>query len=219
MSARGSFEREPTDSGMTLVELLVAMGLFAVLGSLLLGLAISTGTVTESIRERTGVAEETRTAMERMARELRQSSGVTSVVLPSASSNTTSLTFWTDFNGDGVPTYNATDPEVLTYRWDAATQRLSLTAQTESAPETQPLLAARVKSFQVGLRSSRWEYDADGDGKTTWEELDASAIGNKNGLADTPELAYVDLVTITMNVVDADGEQSYGTQVDLRNRS
>lgn len=215
MTPRPRRPGEPADRGASLVEVLVAMGLFAVLGTLLLGLVFSTNAVTQDTRERSGVAEETRTAMERIARELRQSSGIDSVVLGA----TTSLTFWTDFNGDGTRTNNAADPEVLTYRWDLSTRRLSLTAQTESAPETRPLLAAEVTSFEVGLRSSRWELDANGDGTTTWEELDASAVGNKNGVADAPELAYVDLIELAMTVVDADGRQTYRTQVDLRNRS
>lgn len=211
---------ECLDQGMTLVEVLVAMGLFAVVGSLLLGLALSTNDVTEATRNRTGVAEETRTAMERITRELRQSSGLESVTLPTvASPGTTSFTFWTDFNGDGAKTNNATDPEVLTYRWDASTHRLSLTAQTGSDPETRPLLAAKVTSFEVGLKSSRWDYDADGDGTTTWQELDASAVGNKDSAPDGNELAYVDLLQIDMTVADADGVQTYRTQVDLRNRS
>ncbi|MFC4785492.1 PulJ/GspJ family protein [Nocardioides sp. MAHUQ-72] len=211
---------EPCDEGMTLVEVLVAMALFAVVGSLLLGLALSTNDVTEGTRNRTGVAEETRTAMERITRELRQSSGLEAVTLPTvAAPGTTSFTFWTDFNGDGAQTNNATDPEVLTYRWNAGTRKLSLTAQTASDPETRPLLAAKVTSFEVGLKSSRWEYDADGNGSTTWQELDASAVGNKDGAPNGTELAYVDLLEITMTVADVEGAQTYRTQVDLRNRS
>ena len=210
---------QPRDRGATLIEVLVGMGLFALLGTLLLGFAIATQEVTHDTRERTGVAEDTRTAMERITRELRQSSGVEAVQLPTATSPPVSLTFWTDFNGDGVRTNNAADPEVLTYRWEPGTRTLSLTAQTDSAPETRPLLAADVTAFTLGLRSSRWEYDADGDGTTTWEELDDSVLGNKNDLPDTPELPYIDLVTIAMTVVDADGQQTYRTQVDLRNRS
>ena len=206
-------------AGFTLVEVLVAMGLFGVLGTILLGTALASNTVTKETRAHTDVAEETRTAMERLVREMRQSSGLEGVHLSSGATDATWMTFWTDFNGDKAHTSNAADPEVLTYRWDPATGRLSLTAQTSISVETRPLLAAKVKTFDLLLRSSSWEYDANGDGSTTWEELDASPVGNHNNLPDDPELAYVDLVELTLVVDDGDATQTYRTQVDLRNRS
>ena len=115
----------PRDGGMTLIEVLVAMGLFGVLASLLLGLALSTQAVTGDTRDRTGVNEEARIAMERIAREVRQSAGLDAVSLPGtpAHHTTTSFTFWTDFNNDDARTNNASDPEVMTYEWNPATAR------------------------------------------------------------------------------------------------
>lgn len=213
---------EPNDQGMTLIEVLVAMGLFAVLSTLLLGLAVSTNAVTQDTRARTAVTEEARTAMERMTREVRQSSGLDAVTLPTdAAPDITSFTFWTDFDGDGVRDTNAADPEVLTYRWKHSTQRLSLTAQTDSGDETRPVLAANVTSFVVELRSSEWAFDTDGNGITTWQELDAKGapVGNQNGVPDGPELTHIDLVAVTLTVQDGNGTQTYRTQIDLRNRS
>jgi prepilin-type N-terminal cleavage/methylation domain-containing protein len=213
---------EKRDQGMTLIEVLVAMALFGVLSSLLLGLAISTNHVTQDTRERTGVAEETRTAMERMTREVRQSAGISAVTLPTvAAPDITSFTFWTDFDGDGVVDTNAADPEVLTYRWNRATERLSLTAQTDSGAETRPVLAANVTAFDLELRSSEWAYDTDGNGITTWQELDAKGapVGNQNATADAPELAHIDLLAVSLTVTDGSGSQTYRTQIDLRNRS
>ena len=40
-----------------------------------------------------------------------------------------------------------------------------------------------------------------------------------DNVPDDPELAYVDLVVITLVVDDGDATQTYRTQVDLRNRS
>jgi type II secretory pathway pseudopilin PulG len=208
---------------MSLVEVLVSIGLFGLVGSLLLGLAMSTSAVTEDTRARTGVTEEARTAMERMAREVRQASEIESVTLPSASSplQPTSFTFWTDFDGDGLKSTNAADPEVMTYRWNPANQRLSLTAQTGATEETRPVLAAKVTSFVIELRSSSWEHDANGDGTTTWLELDGAGlpVGNGNGLPDAVELARVDLLAVTLTVEDGSGTQTYRTQIDLRNRT
>ena len=209
------------DQGMTLVEVLVAMGLFGILGSILLGLALSTSDVTDETRAVAEVNEESRLSMERMARELRQANQILDVRLP-PTSTTTALTFWTDFDGDGVQEVNAADPEVLTYRWNPSTSRLTLTANDASGTATtRPVLAANVTGFDLGLRSSKWEYDANADGLTTWQELDAAGglVGNNNGVPDGNELGNLDLVNITMTVSEAGHVERYATQVDLRNRN
>lgn len=208
----------PRDQGMTLVEVLVSMALFGVLGSLLLGLALGTSRVTEDVRSLTTVNEESRLAMERMARELRQASAVTAVSLPPSS--TTALTFWTDFNDNGTTDLAAADPEVLTYRWNPSTNRLTLTANDATGlAVTRPVLAASVSTFTLELRSSQWQHDADGNGQTTWQEIDAvSAGGNGNGVPDGPELEDIDSVGLTLTVLDGPRAQTYTTRVDLRNR-
>jgi prepilin-type N-terminal cleavage/methylation domain-containing protein len=214
------------DQGMSLVEVLVAVGLFGVVGSLLLGLAVSTSGVTEDTRALAEVNEETRLSMERVARELRQASSVTDVRLP-PSSTTTAITFWTDFDGDGVQDLNAADPEVLTYRWNPATNRLTLTVNDAGGTATtRPVLAENVTAFDLGLFSSKWQYDGSisdqpADGITSWQELDAAGtpVGNANGVPDGPELEHIDLVRITMTVSRDGHLQRYSTQVDLRNRN
>src|SRR5680860_344900 len=121
MTGRVAARQEPRDAGVSLIEVLVAMGLFGVLGTLLLGLALSTSQVTDDVRTLTNVNEESRLAMERLTRELRQAATITAVRLPSSPTDTTALTFWTDFNGNGAQDLNAADPEVLTYRWNPVT--------------------------------------------------------------------------------------------------
>ncbi len=218
----GSDQTRARDNGMTLIEVLVGMALFSVLGVLLLGLALSTSRVSQDTRDRAGVNDETRAAMERITRELRQATSVDSVRLPPTGvPGPTSFTFWTDFNSDGARSTTAADPEVLTYAWTPATGLLTLTAQSAGPTATEPLLAADVTSFVVELRSSRWEYDADGNGTTTWQELDAAGppVGDGDGVADQPELTYVDSIAISMTVQDGDGSQTHHTLIDLRNRN
>lgn len=218
-------DRRATDDGTTLIEVLVAMGLFAVVGSLLLGLALSTRDVTQDVRANTGVDEEARTAMERMTRELRQATSIEDVHLATTSEDYVSVRFWTDFDGNGLRSSDAANPEVMTYRWDRSTGKLSLSAL--GGGPSKPLLAANVTEFEIGLESSDWEYDQ-GSGvdseavageridSVTWRELD-STIGNGNNLPDGLELGHIDLVTVAMTVQDDSGTQTYGTQIDLRN--
>lgn len=209
----------PRDAGSTLVEVLVALGLFAVVGSVLLGFAVSTSRVTDDTRSMTRVSEETRLAMERLTRELRQSADILDVHQPTSPTDTTALTFWTDFDGDGVQDLDAVDPEVLTYRWNPVTRRLTLTANDASGTATtRPVLAAAVSAFTVDVRSSAWQHDTDRDGTTSWQELD-QAIGNANGVADLEELRWLDLVAVSITATDGTHEQTYRTQVDLRNQT
>jgi hypothetical protein len=63
-----------------------------------------------------------------------------------------------------------------------------------------------------------WEHDANSDGMTSWKELDA-AVGGNNNVPEPADLQYVDLVTVTMTVLDGPHRQTYSTEVDLRNRN
>ncbi|WP_028639108.1 prepilin-type N-terminal cleavage/methylation domain-containing protein [Nocardioides sp. URHA0032] len=206
------------DDGMSLVEVLVAATLFGVLGTLLLGLAISTSAVTQDTKSRTDVTGEARTALERMTRELRQSAGLDAVTLP-GDGTATSFTFWTDFDGDGFRDQSASDPEVLTYCWSTVTDELTLNDDAD-CDAARPVLAGKVSSLQLELDSSEWAYDADGNGTTTWQELDAKAgLGNDNHRPDGAELLHIDLVGVTLVVRDGTGgAQTFHTSIDLRNR-
>ena len=79
-----------------------------------------------------------------------------------------------------------------------------------------------MSNFSVNLFSSLWAYDTSANSlPTTWLELDAAGppIGNGNSVPDLAELERIDLVTVSMTVLDGSHAQTYSTQVDLRNRS
>ena len=214
--------RPARDDGLSLVEVLVAMGLFGVLATLLLGLALSTSQVTEDTRSLANVTEQSRLAMERLTRELRQAEVILSVQLPAVATDPTAVTFWTDFNGNHTQDLNAADPEVMTYRWDPGTRELTLTANdSEGNAVSRPVLAVNVTGFVLGLRSSKWQYDiAPADGVTTWQELDLAGapVGNKDTKANNPELEHIDLMTVALTVSTDGHSQTFNTQVDLRNQ-
>ncbi len=204
---------------MTLIEMLVAMGVFALLGTLLLGFAISTGVVRTKVESSADLTSDARLSLERMSRELRQAREIDAVQYQTASATTTAITFWIDFNGNGLRDLAAADPEVLTYRWDPATLQLSLTANDASGTSvTRPVLAGRVTTFDLKLGSSLWQYDLNGDG-TDWAELDAAGgtVGNKNGKPDGPELKRIDLVSVQLVVSSGGSAQTFLMKSDLRN--
>lgn len=208
------------DDGFTIVEMAVAMVLLGILASVLSVTMTGSRETAETVRQVNNLNEEARLAVNRIARELRQAQEVTAVSSPDPS---TSVTFEVDFNGNGTIDASTSDPERLTYTWDGSRILLSAT-DTVGTTVTQPILSGEVSSFRLDYRSSLYQYDCNGDGITTWQELDAATcgpagntVGNGDGLLDASELAHIDSVVLDFSVLDGARKQDYRTQIDLRN--
>jgi len=226
-------EETAADAGFTLVELMVAMGIFLLLTGMIMTSVLSISKATTDVRQFTNINEQARIAVERLTRELRQAKNISSVTLPAAPGGDTALTFGVDFNGNGTVDDVTADPEVLTYRYDHVNQRLTLTANDESGTAiTRPILSEEVSAFTLDFRSSLWQYDGctstdpagvpsgAKDGVTDWTELDtACGGGNHNNLLDSGEIARIDLVVVTLSVLEGPHRQTYQTQVSLRNNA
>ena len=222
MRGRAPRRRAP-DAGFTLVELLVGMALLSVLAATLFSLVLSLQKSTTDATRNADLLHETQLAMERLVRELRQAGTIDEVELPASPTDPTAITFFADFDNDGHRDLDASDPEVLTYRFVPGTEQLTLTVDdADGNAITTPILATQVTGFDLDLRSSLWQYDRSlpPDGVVTWAELDATpGVGNQNGIADAPELSRVDSVVVTVSVADGARNQTYRTQVDFRNRN
>jgi prepilin-type N-terminal cleavage/methylation domain-containing protein len=213
MSRRG-------DAGFTLIETLVALGLSSVLGTLVLGSALALRNDTNALRSSSDLQDGVRLATERIVRELRQAGTIDEVDLPQHPGDPTAITFWADFNGNGVRDLDVTDPEVLTYRLIPGSGELTLTVDdARGVAVTTPILATNVTAFDIDLHSSLWQYDRNGDGVVTWQELDvAPGLGNNDGKPDGRELPRLDSVIEAITVRDGSHSQTYRTQVDFRNQ-
>ena len=221
------------DSGLTLIELLIAsLILLALLGSMFAAVVASTkGSQAAKISNDSN--EEARIMLTRMVRELREAKQIVSVTNPGATgvatptcdtfnaANPVAITFDVDFSGDGTIQANAADPEELTYSYDPSTHRVVESA----AGQSYPVLAGNVQSFKLTYTSRLQQYDGlcDGsaDGVVYWSDLDkatADNVGNNNGQLDQ-ELSSIDSVTVelTMQPPGSSAQQTYRTQVDLRN--
>lgn len=205
---------QPRDAGFSMVEMLVGMALFAVLGTLLLGFAIGTTGVADDVRADSNTSGEARLAVERMTRELRQASEIRSVTID-ATGRVLSFTLGIDFDGQGGVEANAADdPEVLTYTWRPEERSLVLSGGGDSAD----VLAGGVVRADLRLRSSQWIHDANGDGTTTWQEIDDSSVSTSDDQLDAAELALIDLVSVDLEVQDGDTTRRFVVQADMRNR-
>jgi hypothetical protein len=117
-------------------------------------------------------------------------------------------------------TGEAADPEEVTYTWDPSARYLTLTAVIGGVARSERLLATKVSEFNLRLNSSSWQYDADQNGTTTWREIDASSVGDKNpGNFTSAELEHIDLVGLSITATDGSHDVEYATDVDLRNQS
>jgi hypothetical protein len=168
-----------------------------------------------------------------MSRELREAKAIESVVNPWARDTprrpTSRSPSRVDFDGDNVREPRASDPEVLTYRFDAAGQRLVLEAvgsalpvspRTWRASRSGSRAVATLRRHESGVRESCGSQTATKDGTIYWWELDghsSRASGNCNGLLDTAELSGIDSVVIDLKVLYGAKQQQYQTRVDLRN--
>lgn len=208
------------DAGYTLVEAVVSMVLLFVILAIVSSVVAATQRASDAVRRNTTLGEEARGTLNRIGRELRQAKKISAV---DGTDGAKGLTFDVDFNGNGLIDPSVSDPESLTYFYDGVRILLSAADDT-GAVTTRPVLNGVVDSFSLSYRSSDYRFDCNGDGTTTWQELDSGScrppgttVGNANGKLDAPELEHVDSVVLAFTVQEAGKRQAYRTQIDLRN--
>ncbi|MEP7055023.1 MAG: prepilin-type N-terminal cleavage/methylation domain-containing protein [Actinomycetota bacterium] len=243
MSAfRLRLERAQDEAGFTLIEVMVAMVLFSIVATTFLSVVLGASRSSTATKEQHDVNEEARLAVNRVSRELRQAKSISATLNSDGpgftASAVTALTFKADFDGDGcingtgtpvLPAttcnaYSSSNPEILTYCYDPGTSQLLLIQGVLGGATCSaglPILATGVTSVKFEYRSNLYLWDTNADGITTWMELDSAdpPIGNGNGDLDSVELANVDSVVINLTMLKGTHQQSYRTQVALRNNS
>ena len=212
-----------SQAGFTLVELLITMFLLSLATTMFLSVMLSVSRGSDRSRSVTRVSEEARLGFNRMVRDTREGEK-----LVAAEDDTYHLQV--DFNADEIitlaPAANPSgDFEDLTFAWDAADLEIEINGEVlmESVDCIRPMGGGACTKPVFTYSSDRLEYDWDGNGTTSWEELDEAGshgvvgIGNGDGDLGGAELPFVSYVNFAVRVVDDDSSSDFFVEAQLRN--
>jgi prepilin-type N-terminal cleavage/methylation domain-containing protein len=211
-----------SQAGFTLVELMMAITVFASVSIGLYTVMLSAASGSRAARDVVDVSEEARLGFGRMVRDTREGK-----LIDSVSADLNSFEVHVDFDGDNVitplpDTNSLGDVEELTYTYDPADKTLRLNDEvlvrgvecaTDSGGSCLPV-------FSFG--SNRLEFDTSPkDGVTSWTELDqapaSSGVGNANDVLDM-ELPLISNVSFALLVREGDAERDFYAEAQLRNQ-
>lgn len=205
------------EAGFTLPEVLISLVVLSLVSIGMYTIMFSSTRNADVAEAVTDVSAEARFGINRMLRETREAD---SLLCTPACPTATSYSIAVDYDQNGV--YGTPNPdgthEIVTFEYDAAGRRILIRAGAQM--ET---LIAGVE--QVAGRdiftywSNRLEYDTNGDGRVTWQEIDQTAgLGNTNSTLDDPELGYVTNVGYALRVTSGTRSGEFLAEAQLRNR-
>jgi len=206
-----STRRGGDERGYTLVEFAVAMSVFLIFMSIATPFMFSQLQGALDTQERVEFAQNARSALRLMTRELRQASSIIDTP-PEKPSGPNELSFGVDYDGNGVInawSNTASALEEVTYYFDGDTLYRGRRVG-QGVP-----LATGVTGVDFVMFGSNLAFDIDGDGVVTATELDT----NGSGKVDGAELSSVTRIAITVDVGESVATaDTYQAQVFLRNR-
>jgi hypothetical protein len=198
------------DAGLTITELVVAIGVFAVVSTSFYSVLFAVQRGSDDARQVASVSEEARLGFNRMVRDTREG-------LELQAAAPSQFTVRVDFENDNL------GPMDLTYKKTGDEVQLN----NETLMEGVDCIREDDVCVQDVFRytSNRLEFDWDGDGVTSWEELDESSdpahgvigIGNNDDQLNV-ELPYVTDVMFAFEVSNGDSNSDLIASAQLRNR-
>lgn len=210
--------RKRGEQGFTLVEIMVAISIFSIIGTGFYVVLFSGVRGSDTARDVTRGSEEARLGFNRIVRDTRESDQLSACASEAFQTCYRALI---DFDGDGLyqnPNSRG-DFEELTYTYHAGTDEIRLNGSTLMSG-VEPVGTSPVFMYT----SNRLEYDTTdpaSPGITTWQELDGSGIagvGNGNGTLDSAELPYITSVGYLFTVDAGGRQQEYYAEAQLRNK-
>ena len=206
-----------SQSGYTIVEVLVAISLFSVLSVGFYQVLFSQARGADSIRSGAAIGDEARLGFARMVRDTREADALTAAT-------PTSFTIRVNFNGDAY--YQNPNPlgddEVITYAFDSAAGTITLNGQVLMRGVG---MVGTPPQDVFQFASNYLDYDWDGNGTTTWSELDSAGshgitgVGDGDGVFDGPEFPYVTSVSFNLKLSDGGRSTNLLATSQMRNRT
>jgi prepilin-type N-terminal cleavage/methylation domain-containing protein len=204
------------EGGYTLVEVLVAMFVFALVSTGFYQVLIAQSRSVDVTRQTSRVGEEARVGFNRMVRDVREAD-----LFSAAAADGTSFTVKTNYNADGLyqnPNANG-DMEILTYAYDSTAKSVTLNGE-ELMSQVMPIAGKQMFEFT----SNALEYDWGGDGTTTWLDVDQAScashgvtgVGNCNNTLDAGEFPH--LTGVVFAITDTAQTTDFFATAQLRNR-
>jgi prepilin-type N-terminal cleavage/methylation domain-containing protein len=198
------------ESGVTMVELLVAIGIFSVVSASFYAVLFAVQRGSNDARSVAVVSEEARLGFNRMVRDTREG-----LELTTASPD--SFTVNVDYENDDLP------PQTLTF--EKSGTEIQLNGETLIAGVDCIRRNDACVQDIFRFTSNRLEYDWDGSGVTTWQELDESAdpshgvigVGNDDGVLNI-ELPFVTDVMFALEITSSESSSELIASAQLRNR-
>lgn len=202
-----------SESGFTLVELLVGISLFAALSIGFYTMMFSGVDSAQTAESLVRISEEARAGFNRMVRDTREAQEIDPI-------SSTEFNVRTDFNGDGLFTNPNPNGDFEDLNYEISGGELTLNGE---------VLMTGIR--QVGSNpfftysSNLLEYDWDDDGITDCvPELDQAGshgvlgVGDGSGACDSGEKEFLSEVGFALAVEDGDRESTFFAQAQLRNR-
>lgn len=203
--------------GFTIIEIMVAMSIFAIVSVGFYQVLFASTRGSNTTNDIVKVSEEARLGFNRMVRDTREGN---ILVTPTS----TEYTVEVDFDGDGAIEAVPTDPtgnyEKLTFTFNESSTGNGTIAVSNGV--TSEVLVRGVDCIRKGdgtcqdlfsFSSSRLEWDANGDGVTSFSELTAVT-----GVGPGEEVKFIDIVSFAMVVRQGDSSEKFYAQAQLRNR-
>ncbi|HYO61094.1 MAG TPA: prepilin-type N-terminal cleavage/methylation domain-containing protein [Actinomycetota bacterium] len=226
------------EAGFSLIEIMIGIFLFSLIGTGLVSVLFSVARGTETTARNVRVSEEARLGLNRMVRDVREA-GWVQLANSNPAATHDSFTVKIDYDGDGAFTNPAAGTaqgsyEIVTYTYDAGADRITLTAPgvgTETIVQGVDCVrdaAAACKSNVFSFTSNRLEYDGNADGVTTLPEIDAAPcpplsvttldVACSNGVLVDAELATITSLNVAVRLSAGGGSTDYYAEAQMRNR-
>ena len=214
------------ESGFTLVEILVALSIFAFVSVGFYMSVFSTQRGADLTRDVADNAAEARLGFSRMVRDTREARSI-------RATGPNSFEIDVDFDYNGVvaqpPAVNSQgDYEQLVYTYTPASGTITLSPRGQAGEVLMRgvdcVLTGATCADVFTYTSNRLEYDWNRDGVTTCLELDQAVnqgvvgVGNGNNQCDSGEWNTISNVAFALQVESGDSSESFRAEAQMRNQ-